>query len=633
MNYINLFKNRIKKEVTSEMTIADVSLLFERIKNDISRAGDLIGLPKVDEITLKNYFETAKKEYLSVNTIDPGISHSLTKDGFVSWLTETRENDIDWDYTERYFKYLLKTGRSQKVIDETRRSSMSIIKKIADPKSKNSIYSKGLVVGAVQSGKTGNFNAVINRSIDSGYGLVIVLSGIMEDLRSQTQKRIESDVIGEGRDIDTNTVGKKGAGEIERFGLLGNSLVNQVKSITSSKSDFNRALLDADFSLNDVNVLVCKKNVSVLRNLIIWLHDYLDGNKERHNIPLLILDDEADNASLNNLGAKGRDYASKTNSQIRALLALFNIKTYLGYTATPFANVLQDRNSVSNKKHIEKYKLKGEQVEKELNRVGNIFPDDFIELLDPPSNYVGAKQIFETIAPFENATDDNEKIPLLAPAVSDYINDFPPRVYKDDPNIGIENITKDEWDDRYGYTGHLDFDTWSEYKNKTRASKKDDLFPKKIPESLKDAIKCFVLATIIPVLTSVIFFWALLQSFSSTITSTPLSPLTIRPYPVGLSLLKVNTLNPFFPIFIKFFNSFISINGTSPYKISVYFPVKFGIANLTASPVPNCFSCKIQLTVSWDIACLTSLALCPTTTLIFFGFNSFAISITYCNIG
>ena len=342
--------------------------------------------------------------------------------------------------------------------------------------------------------KTGNFNAVINRSIDSGYGLVIVLSGIMEDLRSQTQKRIETDVIGEGRDVDTNTIGKKGAGEIERFGKLGNSPVNQVKSITSPKSDFNRALLDNDFSLNDVNVLVCKKNVSVLRNLIVWLHDCLDKNKERHNIPLLILDDEADNASLNNLGAKGRDYASKTNSQIRVLLGLFNIKTYLGYTATPFANVLQDRNSFSDKKHIEKYKFEGELFEKELSRVNNIFPDDFIELLEPPSNYVGAKQIFETVTPIQNATDDNEKIPLLAPAVYDYIDDFPSRVYKDDPNTGIESFTKDEWDERFGYTGHLNFDTHSEYKKATRASKKDDLFPKKLPESLKDAIKCFFLA-------------------------------------------------------------------------------------------------------------------------------------------
>lgn len=497
MNYIDLFKNRIKKEVIlSDGNKEFVDALYNSIKIDISSAGSLIGLPSVDDLTLESYFTIAKKEYLSVNTIDPGISHSLTKKGFVTWLNISRENNIDWNYTERYFKHLLKSGRSQKVVDETRRSSMSIIKKIADPKSKNSIYSKGLVVGAVQSGKTGNFNAVINRSIDAGYGLVIVFSGIMEDLRSQTQKRIESDVIGEGRNLDTNTIGKKGVGEIERFGPMGASTINQVKSITSSGSDFNRALLDADFSLNDVNVLVCKKNVSVLRNLIVWLHDYLDEDKERHNIPLLILDDEADNASLNNLGAKGRNFASKTNSQIRVLLALFNIKTYLGYTATPFANVLQDRNDIPDDKYIEKYKLKGEQIEKELNREGNIFPDDFIELLEPPSNYVGAQQIFETIVPIQNATDENEKIPLLAPPVSDYIDDFPSRIFENEHNeiIGVENFAnKDEWNEKNGDSGYLNFDTFGDYRKETRASRKEDLFPKKLPESLKDAIKCFVL--------------------------------------------------------------------------------------------------------------------------------------------
>ena len=96
MNYINLFKNRIKKEVTSKMTITDVGLLFESIKSDISQAGNLVGLPNVDELTLKSYFEIAKNEYLSLNTIDPGISHSLTKNNFVSWLTESRKNDISW---------------------------------------------------------------------------------------------------------------------------------------------------------------------------------------------------------------------------------------------------------------------------------------------------------------------------------------------------------------------------------------------------------------------------------------------------------------------------------------------------------------------------------------------------------
>lgn len=498
MNYIDLFKNRIKQEVIKENGNKEfVESLFDSIKVDISNAGSLIGLTIVDEITLGSYFNIAKNEYLSVNPIDPGISHSLTKKDFKTWLNDEREINTSWDYSDRYFKYLLKTGRSQKVVDETSRSSLSIVKKIADPKSKNAVYYKGLVVGAVQSGKTGNFNAVINRAIDSGYVMVIVLSGIMEDLRSQTQKRIETDVIGEGVDDSNQGSGKKGVGEIRRFGQLGDSSVIQVKSITSEQKDFGKTTKELDFTLNDKYVLVCKKNVSVLRNLIVWLHESLETGKEKHNIPLLILDDEADNASLNNLGAKGREYASKTNAQIRALLGLFNIKTYLGYTATPFANVLQDRNEIPVEKYIEKYKFKGESVEKELVLEGNIFPDDFIELLDPPSNYVGAKQIFETINPIENSTDENEKIPLVAPTVDDYIDDFPSRVYeaKDGEIIGIENFANiEEWEDKNGSGGYLDFDTFRDYKSETRAAKKEDNFPRKLPESLKDAVKCFILS-------------------------------------------------------------------------------------------------------------------------------------------
>jgi Z1 domain-containing protein len=499
MNYIDLFKNRIKQETFEKGVPLDkiAIQLFTKLKDDIIQAGQLTGLAEVDEMTLFSYFEISLKEYLSVNPIDPGISHSLTKKGFKSWLTESRQSETSWNYSERYFTYLSKTGRSQKVVNETRRSSLEIAKKIADPESKNEIYTKGLVVGAVQSGKTGNFNAVINRAIDSGYGLIIVLSGIMEDLRSQTQKRIETDVIGEGREPETNSRSKKGVGEIETFGKLGNSSINQVKAITSVHSDFSKALLDADFSLNDINILVCKKNVSVLRNLIVWLHDYLDKGKSRLNIPLLILDDEADNASLNNLGAKGRDYASKTNSQIRALLGLFNIKTYLGYTATPFANVLQDRNEKSEVSFVEKYKLRGETLEKVLDRVDNIFPDDFIELLEPPSNYVGAKQIFETVGLIENKTEDNEKIPLIAPAVEDSIAEFPSRVFLNDEGntVGIENITtRDEWEDRFGFSGYLNFSTYKEYRSESWSPKKEEQFPKKLPDSLIDALNCFILS-------------------------------------------------------------------------------------------------------------------------------------------
>ena len=495
MNYIDIFKIKIEEEVrksTGDKTFIDS--LFNTIKIGVIKTGEFLGLPNVDDTTLFSYFETAKKEFLSLHPIDPGISHSLTKKGFKSWLSEKRNEDVSWDYSERYFKHLSNTGRSAKVIEETRRSSLSILKKMADPKSKTAIYNKGLVVGAVQSGKTGNFNAVINRAIDSGYVLVIVLSGIMEDLRSQTQKRIETDVVGEGTIESSETIGAKGVGKIVRFGVSGNSPIIQVKSITSEHKDFGKSTKELDHTLNDKYVLVCKKNVSVLKNLIIWLHNSLEEGKEKHNIPLLILDDEADNASLNNIGSKGREYASKTNGHIRAILELFHIKSYLGYTATPFANVLQDRNEYPENDWEIKYKFKGEDVEKQLKRVDNIFPDDFIELLDPPSNYLGAKQIFETITPIENGTDENEKIPLVAPPVLDSVDDFPPRVYKDDPNVGVENISRDEWADRFGFGGNLNFATWSEYRKETRASRKDDPFPKKLPESLKDSIKCFILS-------------------------------------------------------------------------------------------------------------------------------------------
>ena len=203
MNYIDVFKHIIKQEVSKLSGDKKfIDNLFDKIKESviISYGPDsLVQLPEVDETTLKSYFETAKNEYLSVNPIDPGISHSLTKKGFKSWLNEEREEKIIWNYSERYFKNLKKTGRSERVVKETEDSSFSILGKMADPKSKSPIYNKGLVVGAVQSGKTGNFNAVINRAIDAGYEIVIVLAGIMEDLRSQTQERIEKDVIGEGK--------------------------------------------------------------------------------------------------------------------------------------------------------------------------------------------------------------------------------------------------------------------------------------------------------------------------------------------------------------------------------------------------------------------------------------------------
>jgi len=421
-------------------------------------------------------------------------SMSIQKEYKDTWLTQNRIDEIGWDndetkaktYRGRYLLYLeKKLGRSKSMINETERTSLEIIKKIGDPKSHNNFFVKGLVVGSVQSGKTSNFNAVVNSSIDVGYKLIIVLSGIMEDLRRQTQIRTEKEV--EGKMVAQDKF--IGVGEIASFGQLGQFTdVNQVILPTSTQNDFNRTMQQAHFSLNNTNILICKKNTSVLQNLLLWLNEYLLENNDKHNIPFLIIDDEADNASINNLGHKGSEYANKINGHIRALLALFNRKTYIGYTATPFANILQDWNN----KPETKWKVKDSRnnTELEFDQEGNLFPDDFIELLVPPSNYIGPKNFFET------RIEDIKKIqPLLAEPLTDYIEYFPERVEElsDDSLIGVKKYNnKIEFDEDPNAKSR--FESFQNYRTLTRASTKHDNFPIEIPKSLDEALKCFIVS-------------------------------------------------------------------------------------------------------------------------------------------
>ncbi|HEY4288014.1 MAG TPA: AIPR family protein [Puia sp.] len=443
-----LFKRKLKEEVSLS------PIFFEKHKSWVLASVPILHpeIEEMDQVTVNTLYATAKNEWLS--TIHVGINPGgvLVKPGYLGWLSPERKESIVWNYTNRYLGMLKKTGRSEKVIAEVDRSSDEILEKLGDPRSEKDFFYRGLVVGNVQSGKTANFNAVINKAIDAGYSLIIILSGIMEDLRSQTQQRIDNDVVGEGiLDKAGGRKGPKGVGLERVFGEQGGGGIHQVTPITSYKSDFNKNAKELDFTLNNKNILVCKKNTGVLKNLLIWLSEYLQENKDKHSIPLLIIDDEADNASLNNLGYKGRAYASTINGHIRALLGLFSRKSYLGYTATPFANVLQDRNPPSKEKWPITYRHNGELVRKEFAQAESIFPDDFIQLLTPPSNYIGAKHIFETVL-----DDTIKKLPLLV-QVDDTPSQFPQEI--------------DE-----------------------RAPVKEDPFPEELPLSLREAVQCFVLS-------------------------------------------------------------------------------------------------------------------------------------------
>lgn len=478
--FIDLLKSLIKKH-SDHADFKDFhgSEFYDKVSDDFQTMLKIFN-SELNEEEKQKYFSLSLSEYMHENLITVKLSQSLVKEK-KHWLTEERQKQAGWlnaenplgSYRTRYLEYLRKLGRAEKVVEDVAKSSLSIIQKIEDPLVNHTFLKKGLVVGSVQSGKTGNFNAVINSSIDLGYRLIIVLSGGMEDLRRQTQERIEKDV--EGREVRQNEW--NGVGNIAKFGGRFNSK-EQIVIPTALDKDFNLNLTDADFALDKINVLVCKKNTSILRNILIWLKRF--ATKEIiDNIPLLIIDDEADNASLNNLGHKGKEEATKINLQIRCILNLFAKSSYIGYTATPFANILQDRNE----KPENPFQANIRDEKYEFYPIGNLFPEDFIELLSPPSNYIGPKNFFET------KISEVKKIPSLITVVNDWYDQFPYRVWKDNPDVPY-HFNLEELAEELGSFA----EARKQIREESRSANRFDSFPKELPDSLKDAVKCFIIS-------------------------------------------------------------------------------------------------------------------------------------------
>lgn len=457
--------------------------LKDRAKNNLELLIDVFEKSSISSEEFHYYYTLAINEYRSKKPTTVQQSRSLVFN-VDEWLDRARMTDAGWNrdsndsYRRRYFQFLADNGWPESVVSEAERSSLEIVKKLGDPKSETAFFRRGMVVGSVQSGKTANFNGVINSAIDTGYELIIVLSGLMEDLRKQTQRRIEKDIIGKW----IGGLKYQGVGNISAFSGPSKPVdcqTPQVDSITSFDSDFNRGLLDADFSLPGTKILVCKKNVSVLGNLLLWLQEYADEKHPRIDIPLLIIDDEADNASLNNLGYNEEFDPSRTNCLIRAILHLFSRKTYLGYTATPFANLLQYRNEAIHTYHF----LKNKDKENEQNfgafRLSeDLFPEHFIELLYPPSNYVGIKSFFETREEKRRKIDD-----LIVDIGKAYIPHIPPRFYREDDEPTDFRGPGTRASQKYEYNEQF-----------RDISDPNDTYPYSIPVSMGDAIKCFIVS-------------------------------------------------------------------------------------------------------------------------------------------
>lgn len=312
------------------------------------------------------------------------------------WLLE-KENTIDWKFWKRYEEYLrVEKNYSDKVLYQLEKDVNKTLDKLFDPTVKKSQNKYGLVVGQVQSGKTSNYTGLICKAVDAGFKLIIVLAGIHNNLRSQTQLRIDEGFLGfdteHQKAFDQNGI-KIGVGKIDKTGIA--------HSLTSSKEqgDFNAGAANAlgiNFNTNEPIIAVIKKQKDVLPRIIQWLtaqaESMKDGSKLISNKSLLLIDDEADNASINT--KPENDEATTINQHIRSILRLFDRSAYVGYTATPFANIF--------------IPIEDDQL----------FPRDFIINIPAPTNYIGPEKIFGIALPDSEST--HQAVLPIVQKVDDY---------------------------------------------------------------------------------------------------------------------------------------------------------------------------------------------------------------------
>lgn len=332
---------------------------------------------------------------------------------FKQWLPQRRAEVDGHFYYPRYRRWLSQKGFVSNVLGVLDKDTDKIVGQLGDPLVSRPWSRRGLVVGHVQSGKTANYSGVICKAADYGYRFIVVLAGIQEDLRAQTQERIEEGFVGSNSDKDAKD-------PIVGVGRLG--LDHRPFTLTSRADDFRviHARLTMPIqSLNEPLVLVMKKNARVLANLVEWLKTKnKDPSGRISGTPMLLIDDEADNASVNT--SANADNPTSINARIRELLSLFDKNVYLGYTATPFANIFIDPESV-------------DAMERE-----DLFPRDFIVSLDAPTNYVSAARLFGSDGDLNDSlieVNDHEsclpekhkiswKIPGLPPSLKEAITTF-----------------------------------------------------------------------------------------------------------------------------------------------------------------------------------------------------------------
>ena len=357
------------------MDIFDFDLAYTTLKNkfakdkpthsEISEFIDQLGMISPNVLGFKDELIEKYENNIGIKSFE--IKALDGEDGFGDWFEkESQREGHTNDYFERYAAYLRDEDFPEDTIAKMKHNCEFVLKRCANPAPGNNEKKKGLVMGDVQSGKTANYLGLINMACDYGYKVIVVLAGLTDSLRIQTQKRIDSGFVG----AKSSSISKA---DIIYLGVGENNKTHFAVPLTNDVSDFAKAVQEANNGTrDDYNkpvVLVVKKNKSTLSNLNTWLKP---GSQNLKYNNILIIDDEADNASVNT--AKDPTKPSQINNLIRALFNNFDIASYVGYTATPFANVFINPD--------------------DENGNADLFPSNFVALLRGDSNYFGASKVF-----------------------------------------------------------------------------------------------------------------------------------------------------------------------------------------------------------------------------------------------
>lgn len=328
----------------------------------------------------------------------------IKKESPKKWVSNFDAKKTDQDRKRslfnQYQRILISEGKEE-LAYKLKREIYNILDATPKPKPGIGWRYKGLVFGKVQSGKTSNFIGLIAKAIEVGYDFIIILAGIPEDLRQQTQERIDKYIFRRKLNISGNDYNLLDEESEATKALNLNPLTYAAdkEGNTRREGEFKRQVYKTgNVNQDGPSIMIVKKHTGILQNEILpYLVSQCDENRDSPDRKInkktcLIIDDECDNASV--LAQSQKEFISEVekkaiNLNIRRIINLFNRVTYVGYTATPQNVVMQSRGS---KEKLDTINYRDKSITYKIENDLTLYPEDFIQILEPSEGYLGLNE-------------------------------------------------------------------------------------------------------------------------------------------------------------------------------------------------------------------------------------------------